>query len=305
MHVDGSLIDADASRDSVVKADPETIARIRAAFGAQERKLDETKPPSARCETNRKVVSTTDPDVPYIAKGPRSGTARPRYKHHCMVDDRCGVITAVETTAGDVAEPSQLEPLLVQHEMNTSREVTASVADRQYGTVETYCAHIEQGVRPHMSPMMAADHKSDGLFTKEDFRYDETADVYICPVGHRLKPRRFHQRREMTDYVADKKVCAKCPIRSECTRSKTGRPLRDTGRRKSSRWRTPLRGCPRRARIGIAAATRWKAALRTPPTDITSSVHAGADCGVNESRTGSSPQCRTSCYYAGRLRCYE
>jgi transposase len=225
VHVDGSLIDADASRDSVVKADAETIARIRAAYGAQERKLDETKPPSARCETNRKLVSTTDPDAPCVSKGPQSGTARPRYKHHRMIDDCCGVITAVATTAGDVAEAHQVQPLLTQHEENTGQEVTACVADRAYGTVATYCTLIEIGVRPHMAPMQPAGHKSDGLFTKEDFRYDEAADVYICPVGHHLKPRRTHQRREMTDYVADRKVCAKCPLRSECTRGKLGRSV--------------------------------------------------------------------------------
>ena len=60
VHVDGSLIDADASRDSVVKADAATIARIRAAYGAQERKLDETKPPSVRCETNRHLAGEHD-----------------------------------------------------------------------------------------------------------------------------------------------------------------------------------------------------------------------------------------------------
>jgi len=58
VHVDGSLIDADASRDSVVKADAETIARIRKTYGPQERKLDETKPPSARSKTNLHMVST-------------------------------------------------------------------------------------------------------------------------------------------------------------------------------------------------------------------------------------------------------
>lgn len=225
VHVDGSLIEADASRDSVVKADAETIARIRAAFGAQERKLDETKPPSARCETNRKVVSMTDPDAPCVSKGPQSGTARPRYKHHRMVDDRCGVITAVATTAGDVAEAHQVQPLLAQHDENTGKEATVCVADRAYGTVETYCSLIERGVRPHMAPMQPPGHKSDGLFTKEEFRYDERFDVYICPVGHHLKPRRFHQRREMTDYVADKKICGACPLRAECTRSKTGRSV--------------------------------------------------------------------------------
>lgn len=56
VHVDGSLIDADASRDSVVKADAATIARIRAAYGAQDCKLDETQPPSARGETNLRLV---------------------------------------------------------------------------------------------------------------------------------------------------------------------------------------------------------------------------------------------------------
>lgn len=225
VHVDGSLIDADASRDSVIKADAETIARIRAAYGAQARKLDETKPPSARCEANLKVVSTTDPDAPCVSKGPQSGTARPRYKHHRMVDDRCGVITAVATTEGDVAEPAQVQPLIAQHEENTSHEITAVVADRGYGTVETYCALVDQGVRPHMPPMQPAGHRSEGLFSKDQFRYDEQNDVYICPVGQHLKPRRFHKRREMTDYVGDKNICARCALRSECTQSKLGRSV--------------------------------------------------------------------------------
>jgi len=225
VHLDGSLIDADASRDSVVQADAATIARIRAAYGAQERKLDETKPPSARSQTNLQLVSTTDPDAPCVSKGPQSGTARPRYKHHRMIDDRCGVITAVATTAGDVPEASQVEPLRQQHEATTGAEVNAVVGDRGYGTVANYCALVAQGVRPHMAPMQPAGHKSAGLFTKDAFRYDAAADVYVCPVGQHLKPRRFHQRREMTDYVADKKICAQCPLRAQCTHSKTGRSV--------------------------------------------------------------------------------
>lgn len=225
VHVDGSLIDADASRDSVVKADAETIARIREAYGAQERKLDETKPPSARCETNLHMVSTTDPDAPCVSKGPQSGTAKPRYKHHRMVDDRHGVITAVATTAGDIAELEQVTPLIDQHEHNTGKEVTALVGDRGYGTVGTYCDLVERGVRPHMTPMQPPGHKSDGLYTKDKFRFDEIANEYVCPAGQRLKPRRFHLKRRMVDYVADKKVCAQCPLRSECTRSKGGRSV--------------------------------------------------------------------------------
>lgn len=225
VHVDGSLIDADASRDSVLKADPETIARIKAAYAVQERKLDESKPPSARFDTNRQLVSTTDPDAPCVSKGPASGTARPRYKHHRMVDDRCGVITAVETTPGCVAEAEQVVPLLVQHESNTQRTANAVVADRGYGTVETYCQLVEQGVRPHISPMMSPGHKSEGRFTREDFLYDAKQDRYVCPAGQTLRPKRRHPHRQMTDYVADKKSCATCPLRERCTGSKLGRSV--------------------------------------------------------------------------------
>jgi len=225
VHLDGSLIDADASRDSVVKADPATIARIKAAYAAQERKLDDTAPPSARTDINRRLVSTTDPDAPCVSKGPASGTARPRYKAHRMVDDRCGVITATATTPGDIAEPGQTLPLIAQHEDNTGREVAAAVADRGYGTVENYCDLVERGIRPHVSPMLPADHRREGRFTKDDFLYDAASDRYVCPAGQSLRPKRTHQRRQMTDYVADKKVCALCPRRERCTNSKLGRSI--------------------------------------------------------------------------------
>lgn len=74
-----------------------------------------------------------------MSKGKGGGTARPRYKHHRAVDDRCGVITAVETTPGDVPEAERLLPVIAQHEANTRQEATHVVADRGYGIVEQYC----------------------------------------------------------------------------------------------------------------------------------------------------------------------
>ena len=73
--------------------------------------------------------------------------------------------------------------------------------------------------------MLPADHRSEGRYTKEDFLYDAANDRYLCPAGQTLRPRRFHQRRQMTDYVADKKICAACPLRENCTASKVGRSI--------------------------------------------------------------------------------
>ena len=150
-----------------------------------------------------------------------------------MVDDRHGVITAVATTPGDVAEPAQVVPLLNQHEANTGREVAAVVADRGYGTVDTYCTLVERGVRPHISAMMPPGHKNEGKFTKKDFLYDEQADRYVCPAGQTLQPKRRHAHRQITDYVADKKTCAQCPLRERCTESKLGRSI-------ARHWKEPV-----------------------------------------------------------------
>ena len=300
VHVDGSLIDADASRDSVIKADQQTIARIKAAYGAQERKLDQTVPASARYETNRHLVSTTDVDAPCVSKGPQSGTARPRYKHHRMVDDRCGVITAVATTPGDVPETEQVSPLLEQHETNTQSEVTTVVADRGYGTVDIYCALVESGVCPHMPPMQPTDHKSDGLFTKDQFKYDAQTNEYICPMGQRLKPRRFHKRREMTDYVAEKKLCSMSASRSmhqKQNRTIRGASLERILFRKSD-W--PVRAYLKRSETVDAGVISWKAASPKPQISITSKELAGAGSGASRSKTGSLPQCRISRCFAAR-----
>jgi len=42
--MDGSLVEANASKDSVLKTDPEMVERLREVYGAQEAKLEGCKP---------------------------------------------------------------------------------------------------------------------------------------------------------------------------------------------------------------------------------------------------------------------
>src|SRR5207249_1221683 len=43
----------------------------------------------------------------------------------------------------------------------------------------------EQGIAPHI-PIFDKSQRSDGTFSRDDFRFDEAADVYICPAGKAL-----------------------------------------------------------------------------------------------------------------------
>lgn len=107
LHVDSSLIEAHASRESVIKGTPELIAALKRAYQAAESKLGEgvTTPPSYEA-VNDRMMSRTDPEAALVSRG--RGDSRPRYHHHRAIDDHKGVITAVETTPGSVTENRKL-----------------------------------------------------------------------------------------------------------------------------------------------------------------------------------------------------
>jgi hypothetical protein len=156
------------------------------------------------------------------------GDSRPRYHHHRAIDDQKGVITAVETTPGSIAENKKLMPLIEQHESNTGCKAETAVADHKYGTQENYVACAERGITSHLGEAGKNQNhvRSQGIFPESAFRYDAASDTYRCPAGQTLKPRRLHPLRRTMEYKAAKSVCAACLLRAQCTRASNGRTLK-------------------------------------------------------------------------------
>jgi len=226
LHVDASLVEADASRDSVIKSSPELTAALKRAYSATERKLEISTTPESYYSVNDRMMSQSDPDAACVRKG--GGESRPRYHHHRAVDDYKGVITAVESTPGSIAENKRLLDLIDQHEKNTRCEVRTVVADHKYGTHENYVACQERGIETHMGEVTrhaANTGRKEGIFGDDAFRYDRVRDVYRCPAGQILKPRRIHPIRRTLEYKASTKICGRCALRGQCTRSAHGRTV--------------------------------------------------------------------------------
>jgi Transposase DDE domain len=144
------------------------------------------------------------------------------------VDDYKGVITAVETTPGSIAENKKLLDLIDQHEKNTRCQVQTVVADHKYGTHENYVACQARGIATHMGEVTrhtANTGRKEGIFADEVFSYDPAANVYRCPAGQILKPRRVHPIRRTLEYKASAKICGGCALRTQCTRSAHGRTV--------------------------------------------------------------------------------
>jgi hypothetical protein len=174
---------------------------------------------------NSRYMSTTDPDAAIVNRGKPKLT----YQVHRVVDGRSEVITATETTVGDVNEAHVMVPLLETHQANTGRGAETVVADSKYGTIENFLACDDRGVEAHMPDLREISSKRTGkqnIFGEERFEYDRESDTYCCPAGHRLKPRSLHMSRQSRDYAAPKKVCGACDLRDQCTKNKSGRTIK-------------------------------------------------------------------------------
>lgn len=226
LHLDGSLINANASRDSVVRSSPELTAALKRAYEVEERKLEGNLGDPHYQPVNTTLMSTTDPDAPCVRQNKHgaSGDSRPRYKQHRAIDDRCGVITAVTTTPGDEPEPTQAEALVEQHEQNTGLKTGTVVGDQQYGTTDLHRRMQQRAIRTHLKTVTGRPHAED-KFSPKDFVYDQASDRYQCPAGQWLYRRHYDPRRQQTEYITRKGVCAACPLRSQCTTSKHGRTI--------------------------------------------------------------------------------
>jgi transposase len=222
IHIDSSLIEANAARDSMVKTSPEMVAALRAAFAVEESKFEIVDEERRTVPMHRTSFCQTDPDATLVARDPRSAHAisKPRYKSHRVVDDHCGVITAVETTPGHIRDGNCLRALVERHQLTSGTAAEAVVGDQHYGTRENFRHLQELNVRTHMKVLrskgMAEKH---GVFHVTEFIYNPETDTFRCPGGQTLTRRGYNKNEEGWYYRANVEVCNACPVRSQCTKT--------------------------------------------------------------------------------------
>lgn len=242
VHIDSSLIRANASKDSL-------RVTLRAASGQLYEQLEQAaeagpnppagppaepvpadsaaKPALETAAANSPVepaigtpVSPTDPDARLTRK---YGQTVLGYKDHRVVDDRCGIITATITTAAAAADPHLLGPLLDEHEANTAAKVQVAAADKAYGTADNYKELASRDVTPCI-PHQRRNHDGGEKFGRAQFVYDRDRDCFTCPAGQSLTPRTLAKDGRWR-YGAAKGVCASCALRASCTDNVLGRQL--------------------------------------------------------------------------------
>ena len=223
--VDASLIDADASNNSVV--DTHKLKRyLNKSYKRLEGRLDEIKA-EKKTPADSRHISTTDPDASVTRHS--GGKSRLRYKTHRAVDGKEEIITATKVTSGAVDDGHVLGDMINAHEQNTQKRLETAVADSKYGTIDNYLLCHDRKLKAHI-PSIEKTHRGSGrqkgIFPKEAFSYDPETDTFLCPAGQILRRRNYNKRRKHYEYKASGKTCVQCELRKKCTQSKDGRTLK-------------------------------------------------------------------------------
>jgi hypothetical protein len=135
LFADSSIMQADASNNSVVKTD--SLDRyLNKSNQILESRLEKEKDSSVKDDNNiapkfgaanRKHISTTGPDASVTRLG--KGKSKREYQVHRAVDRKCEIITATELTPGEVHEAQRLQSMIDSHEKNTGATVAVAVGD--------------------------------------------------------------------------------------------------------------------------------------------------------------------------------
>ncbi len=164
--------------------------------------------------TGEDQISLTDPDSRAMAAHTKIGVG---YNVQVAVDAKHKLIVeqAVTNQVVDMGLLTQtVEPARAVLEVETIEVV----ADRVYFKSEDIEACEKAGCVPHVPKPQRGSSVRQGLFRKDEFRFEADRDVYVCPAGQTLSPHHEGKLRELKkiDY-SNPAACPACPLRSRCT----------------------------------------------------------------------------------------
>lgn len=216
---------------------------------------------------SHKRVSRTDPEAGYMTRpGKPNGFY---YLSHQTTDSDCGIITAVTVTPGDVHDSRPyLEQLAYVHKNVVPLQ--AAAADSAYDLPLAHRVLDELGIDFYVVPQPAYDRTKAEL-KRDAFTYDRQQDVYRCPNGKELRPKRLCRSDSglFWEYWADRRDCGNCPLRDKClneTDRAGARKIQDSyfkpavQRHFSRRWNPEYQQALKKRQVwceGTFAAQKW------------------------------------------------
>lgn len=226
--VDASLIAADANKQRSIpgkdwdknrgsekasRATKEYLATLDdAAFGAAS-------------PVTPKFVSPSDPAAQWT--GAMRGPAFFAYADNYLIDVKVGVIMDVEASrAIRQAEVGTARTMIERTEERFGIKPKRLAADTAYGSGSNLHWLVkDKDIAPHI-PVIDKSKREDGTFSREDFRFDNARNVYVCPANKTLTTTgTVIDDGETLRYLASTSDCRGCSLKEQCCPKATFRRI--------------------------------------------------------------------------------
>jgi transposase len=175
-------------------------------------------------KSGQKEVALTDPDCRQMMS---HGRVESCYNMQAAVDSKNHLIVNYLVT-NEASDLNQLSGVAISAKETLGVEQIDCISDKGYFDFMQIKQCVDCGVTPYVAVKRSGSGGSIVApeFTADKFRYDKSADVYVCPAGQRLN---FHcsTNQEGMDkrvYKCQKSVCSSCQFfMTKCTSNKIGR----------------------------------------------------------------------------------
>lgn len=172
-------------------------------------------------ESGQTQISLTDPDSRAMVNSQRVEVC---YNIQSTVDAKHKLIVDHETT-NEVLDNNQLSKMAKRAKDILEAEKLEVLADKGYYNAIEIKECVDNGIIPYIAEPETGECGDAVIYHEEDFSYDASRDVYICPNGSELtfRGKAIHHGRVNKLYKSED--CKNCRTKAECTKSKHGRVI--------------------------------------------------------------------------------
>jgi transposase len=166
-------------------------------------------------------VSLTDPDSRMMKTHTGMDVA---YNVQIVTDSKNKLIVDYEVT-NDENDLKQLSAMAIKAKDILGVETISAVADAGYWDRNNIKTCDEEKIEIYVPKFEKSHNKSQGFFTKDDFRYDSVADCYHCPAGQALVHRGVRKKNGFEEKSYTTSACYQCSLKSKCSKNKQPRRI--------------------------------------------------------------------------------
>jgi len=221
--VDATLIKADANRQKGIEGDKWLASEAPGHAVDEYLAVLDDAAFGAATEVVPKFISPADPAARWT--GAHGGQAFFAYSTNYLIDVENAIIVDVEATTA-IRQADAARRMIERAKERFDLYPARLLGDSAYGSAEMlgWLVH-EHGIEPHVTVLDKSARK-DGTFSREDFKYDSTGDVYFCPAGKTLTTTGTRVNDGATLlYRAGKTDCDACALKPRCCPKEAARKV--------------------------------------------------------------------------------